>query len=161
MRDSNTFPRHLESLRISYCDELTSLSDDFLFHLSSLKELEIGECKNLIGASSLSSCSTGIRGERGLQLQYLTSLESLEIKNCEKLIGDPLELPQSPCLKKLGLQQCPKLRSLSEELQCLTALRELSISGCGNLESLPQSLGCLTALPVSYTHLTLPTIYSV
>ena len=147
MRDSNTFPGHLESLQLSHSDELSSLSDEFMYHLSSLKRLSIFHCKNLGGASSLSSSSPGIRGERGLQLRYLTTLKSLVISNREKLIcDDSLELPRYSCLQELRLEGCPNLRSLSKELQCLTALRQLRISSCENLVSFPDGLGCLRHL---------------
>ena len=70
VRDPNTFPRHLESFK---------MADEFMYHLRFLKKLEIKHCKNMVGLSSLSSSSTGIKGEWGTA----TAISHYPRKSCD------------------------------------------------------------------------------
>ncbi|ONK62718.1 uncharacterized protein A4U43_C07F7380 [Asparagus officinalis] len=132
------FLRQLESLSIESCDELITLSDDFMRRLSSLKYLDINNCNNLVGSSVVTE-------GRSLQLQHLTALERLELSGCDKLTGNPIELPGSS-LRGLSFLNLPNLYSLSENLELLTNLKVISIKSCENLKSLPDGLARLTAL---------------
>ncbi|KAK9920792.1 hypothetical protein M0R45_029338 [Rubus argutus] len=140
----------LETLTISHCSKITSITPFSQGGLPSLRELEIEKCPELFLPSGLESC---------------TSLEKLTITNCPRVVWSSLSTSslQELCvsnleslpttlhggfasLRQLTIEDCesPQIEN-SAFLQTLVSLQQLNIHFSNNLETLP-SLDKLTSL---------------
>ncbi|KAJ9685663.1 hypothetical protein PVL29_017626 [Vitis rotundifolia] len=131
----------LKSLFIRGINDLVSLPDDRLQHLTSLKSLDIGYCGGLM------SLFQGI--------QHLGALEELRIENCMQLnLSDKedddggLQFQGLRSLRKLFITGIPKLVSLPMGLQHVTTLESLTIEYCYDFTTLPDWISSLTSLSV-------------
>ncbi|KAJ9685659.1 hypothetical protein PVL29_017622 [Vitis rotundifolia] len=127
------------SLHIQEINDLVSLPDDRLQHLTSLKSLEIWGC------CELTSLFQGI--------QHLGALEKLRIDNCIQLnLSDKedddggLQFQGLRSLRKLCIRRIPKLVSLPKGLQHVTTLETLSITDCDDFTTSPDWISSLTSL---------------
>ncbi|XP_020551714.1 putative disease resistance protein RGA3 [Sesamum indicum] len=111
----------LESLEISDCHSLISLSENVIGHLRSLQTLSIENC------SSLTSISIGS--------QHLTSLEYLAIMYCPSLAAFPENPEHLSALKSLAIISCPLIEFLPDGIKHATALRSLEIRSCPRIKS--------------------------
>ncbi|KAJ9685657.1 hypothetical protein PVL29_017621 [Vitis rotundifolia] len=128
----------LKSLHIWGINDLVSLPDDRLQHLTSLKSLQIIDCE-------LMSLFHGI--------QHLSALEELRIINCRQLnLSDKedddggLQFQGLRSLRQLFIQDIPKLVSLPTGLQHVTTLETLSIFLCSDFTALPDWISSLASL---------------
>ena len=129
----------LKSLHIWGINDVVSLPDDRLQHLTSLKSLQIEDCDGLM------SLFQGI--------QHLSALEELGIDNCMQLnLSDKedddggLQFQGLRSLRQLFIGRIPKLASLPKRLQHVTTLETLSIIDCSDFTTLPDWIGSLTSL---------------
>ena len=129
----------LKSLHIWNINDLVSLPDDLLQHLTSLKSLEIWSCYELM------SLFQGI--------QHLGALEELQIYHCMRLnLSDKedddggLQFQGLRSLRKLFIGGIPKLVSLPKGLQHVTTLETLAIINCDDFTTLPDWISYLTSL---------------
>ncbi|XP_034702971.1 putative disease resistance protein RGA4 isoform X3 [Vitis riparia] len=129
----------LKSLHIWGINDLVSLPDDRLQHLTSLKSLQIEDCGGLM------SLFQGI--------QHLSALEELGIDNCMQLnLSDKedddggLQFQGLRSLRQLFIGRIPKLASLPKRLRHVTTLETLSIIDCSDFTTLPDWIGSLTSL---------------
>ncbi|KAA8539030.1 hypothetical protein F0562_025722 [Nyssa sinensis] len=138
---------NLNSILISDCKKLKSLTEGMHLQLPSLKNLSIVECPELESFP-----------KEGLP----SSLLHLSIVNCDKLTNRRMEFPDDMLLLPSSLTtldiSLPNLESLNHKaLQHLTSLQEMRISDCPRLQSLPEGLptslsrleiwGCLLLKP--------------
>ncbi|CBI24355.3 unnamed protein product, partial [Vitis vinifera] len=148
----------LQKLCIRKCPKLTR---DLPCRLSSLRQLEISECRQLVVSlptvpsifSSLSASKifnmTHLPGGQittssiQVGLQHLRSLVELHLCNCPRLKELPPILHMLTSLKRLEIRQCPSLYSLPE-MGLPSMLERLEIGGCDILQSFP--LGFFTKL---------------
>ncbi|RVW20745.1 Disease resistance protein RGA2 [Vitis vinifera] len=129
----------LKSLHIWGINDLVSLPDDRLQHLTSLKSLQIKDCD---GQMSL------FQG-----IQHLSALEKLEIAKCGQLnLSDTeaydggLQFQGLRSLRQLFIKGIPALVSLPKGLQHVTTLETLSIRECSYFITLPDWISSLTSL---------------
>ncbi|KAL0356976.1 UNVERIFIED_CONTAM: putative disease resistance protein RGA3 [Sesamum calycinum] len=122
----------LESLEISDCHSLITLSEKVIGHLRSLQTLSIENC------SSLTSISIGS--------QHLTSLEYLAIMYCPSLAAFPDNPEHLSALKSLAIISCPLIEFLPDGIKHAIALRSLEIRSCPRMTELPEWLGNFAAL---------------
>ncbi|KAJ9685661.1 hypothetical protein PVL29_017624 [Vitis rotundifolia] len=129
----------LKSLHIQEINDLVSLPDDRLQHLTSLKSLKIVCCRGLM------SLFQGI--------QHLGALEELNIMHCMRLnLSDKedddggSQFQGLRSLRRLYIQQIPKLVSLPKGLQHVTTLETLLITMCDDFTTLPDWISSLTSL---------------
>ncbi|AES75531.2 disease resistance protein RGA4 [Medicago truncatula] len=136
----------LESLTITYCDEMESFSEHLLQCLSSLRTLTINGCgrfKPLSNGMRHLTCLETLHIRYCLQLVFphnmnsLTSLRRLLLWNCNENILDGIE--GIPSLQKLSLYHFPSLTSLPDCLGAMTSLQVLDIYEFPNLKSLPDN----------------------
>ncbi|GKV17365.1 hypothetical protein SLEP1_g27879 [Rubroshorea leprosula] len=139
---------NLLELTIKSCEKLENIP---IIGFSSLKKLEIDQCKKLTGIAVGTTEFTSLK-ELSIQCcaklesiptSALPSIQTLNIKNCEGLssIGDSL----SKCLEHIPLKDCPNLRFLPS-MDGLTSLKSLRLSSCDGFEYLPRGLSSCTAL---------------
>ncbi|XP_022717248.1 putative disease resistance RPP13-like protein 1 isoform X2 [Durio zibethinus] len=127
----STLPK-LERFRLGGCKELASLSQNglgFLGHLSSLREIEISDCPQLV------SLETEEVNEEKLQLGKICSIESLTIIYCERLNRLPKALHSLTFLAEIQIGKCPSLVSFAKN-NLPPALKRLMIWECDNLQYL-------------------------
>ena len=129
----------LKSLHIWGINDMVSLPDDRLQHLTSLKSLQIEDCD---GQMSL------FQG-----IQHLSALETLEIAKCGQLnLSDTeaydggLQFQGLRSLRQLFIKGIPALVSLPKGLQHVTTLETLSIRECSYFITLPDWISSLTSL---------------
>ncbi|TYG96772.1 hypothetical protein ES288_A11G379500v1 [Gossypium darwinii] len=91
-----------------------------LQHLTSLKKLTIGDCKEV--------------DLEGMQWEALKNLSHLVIDNIPQLVSLPLGIQHLVQLKTLEICNCSGLRSLFPVFQHLTFLEEFSVRNCKELE---------------------------
>jgi hypothetical protein len=121
----------IQEIYISGCMSLTSLQDEVLQGLHSLKTLDIVRCPKFVLSGSF---------------QYLTCLEKLMIEGCSEIEGMHEALQHMTSLQSLILCDLPNLASLPDWLGNLGSLHELIISKCPKLRCFPVSIQCLTCL---------------
>ncbi|XP_022717256.1 putative disease resistance RPP13-like protein 1 [Durio zibethinus] len=122
----------LELFSVAGCKELAPLSQNglgFLGHLSSLREIEISDCPQLV------SLETEEVNEEKLQLEKISSIESLTIKDCERLNRLPKALHSLTFLAEIQIRKCPSLVSFAKN-NLPPALKRLLIWECDNLQYL-------------------------
>ncbi|PPR80368.1 hypothetical protein GOBAR_AA40346 [Gossypium barbadense] len=98
----------------------THTQDECLQHLTSLKKLTIGDCKEV--------------DLEGMQWEALKNLSHLVIDNIPQLVSLPLGIQHLVQLKTLEICNCSGLRSLFPVFQHLTFLEEFSVRNCKELE---------------------------
>ncbi|KAF2296496.1 hypothetical protein GH714_040461 [Hevea brasiliensis] len=152
----------LKSLTICSCEELSTLPEG-LHNLKSLESLEISECHNIISLSdagvgslsnlkilSVENCTNLTSLSAGLL--NLIALEQLTIVDCPNLASLPNEWKNLSALRSLSILCCPKLDSLPDGLQYVSTLQTLEIRSCHGLKDLPgwvDKLSSLRSLAIS------------
>jgi hypothetical protein len=131
----------LESLSISYCNRLKSISQG-IQHLTALHDLDIKDCPKLELAND----------EDGMQWQGLKSLFSLSFSNLPKLVSLPLGLQHVTTLQKLVISNCYNLTAITEWIQNCTSLQELKIFDRSSWTSLPEGMRSRTSLQSMKIH---------
>ncbi|KAG8479821.1 hypothetical protein CXB51_029539 [Gossypium anomalum] len=111
----------LKSFSVNNIEGLdTHTLDECLQHLTSLKFLRIGDCKEV----DLES----------LQWEPIKNLSDLLIDNIPQLVSLPIGLQHLVQLKTLEIENCSGLRSLFPVFQHLTSLEEFEVKDCKKLE---------------------------
>jgi Leucine-rich repeat (LRR) protein len=188
--------RYLTKLEIEKCPNLTSFASihgaaslrrlvvsscgvkslpTALRSRTSLKELEILDCPNLIVIPDLPGHSLTrlhvMNCPNLISIQGAASLHRLQIWGCPNLISFPdlraghyleeleirlcprltyfLSLQDAMSLKRLVISFCESLEALSNGLQSCRNLEELTIWNCYNLESIPDLRGLLSLTELS------------
>ncbi|CAN0916929.1 Putative disease resistance RPP13-like protein 1 [Linum grandiflorum] len=163
----NSFPKEtllpstLITLRISSIQDLKSLDDKGIQHLTCIKELKISACPNLesfpvgdlfptLESLEINDCDKLIAGRSQWNLQAITSLLHLKFFENDEVESFPAVMLLPSSLISVEIWDLYSLKSL-EGLQQLTSLRKLKISRCPELyaipeEGLPSSLSSLTIL---------------
>jgi len=136
----------LESLEISGCDEMESLSEQLLQGMSSLRTLSVDHCSRF---KSLSDGMIHLTCLEGLEIDYclefvfprnmnkLTTLRRLKVTGLNWNILDGIE--GIPSLQNLCLSYFPSLTSLPNYLGAMTSLQKLEIIKFPKLSSLPEN----------------------
>ena len=112
----------LETLDISWCDQVTDISFAAVCSLSRLKKLNIRRCSTIT--------------DHGLcSIQNLVHLESLDMANCNKITDVGFTaVGKLPLLKKLNISQCA---SISDHglcgMQNLINLESLDMNSCDKI----------------------------
>ena len=151
---------NLQSLSIYNCHKLERLPNGWQKSLTCLKELDIGNCRNLVSFPevdfppnlrrlNIKWCESLKCLPDGMMLKTTSNnlcvLETLQIRNCSSLICFPKgQLPAT--LKTLGIIYCESLSSLPEGMMMhcnsipmgMCALEALSIDGCPSLTHFPK-----------------------
>ncbi|KAK6255564.1 hypothetical protein SCA6_016869 [Theobroma cacao] len=138
--------RSLIYLEISFCPKLTSIPEEILGNLTSLKELRIGffseELEEFPGLSSIHLLCASLEclylfGWKKLkslppQLQHLVALKSFVICFFDGMESLPEWLGNFSSLQKLRIEKCNSLMHLPsrEAMQCLSKLQGLEINRC-------------------------------
>ncbi|XP_007033614.2 PREDICTED: putative disease resistance protein RGA3 [Theobroma cacao] len=138
--------RSLIYLEISFCPKLTSIPEEILGNLTSLKELRIGffseELEEFPGLSSIHLLCASLEclylfGWKKLkslppQLQHLLALKSFVICFFDGMESLPEWLGNFSSLQKLRIEKCNSLMHLPsmEAMQCLSKLQGLEINRC-------------------------------
>jgi hypothetical protein len=126
----------LESLWIWDCCKIRISMSPLFQHLTSLENLSILGCKELISNEN----------EDGAHGLGPTRFGHLSIKDVPNLVSLPRELRDVTTLQGLQIMDCPSLVSLPEWIGDLTSLQELGLINCPNLISLPEGMRRLTSL---------------
>ncbi|TXG47833.1 hypothetical protein EZV62_027127 [Acer yangbiense] len=155
----------LETLHISWCNELESFPEQGMEGLKSLKNLRLYDCRKFTTLSeglqhlscleklTLAGCPELVALPDGIK--YLNSLQHLEISSdrieiqswSEEPCGfEPVYICPHNREEPIGSPTLAKLAVLPEALQYVPALQSLYISCYPNLASLPHWLGNLTSL---------------
>ncbi|KAI3443187.1 uncharacterized protein J3R85_000092 [Psidium guajava] len=133
----------LESLRISNCPRLISLSSLGMRHLSSLVDLSISDCLELDLCKDESGDDILDFHGGGL----LHGLRSVDIFRLPKLECLPQWLVRASTLERLDVFSCENLKELPEQIGDLQSLQRLEIKHCSSLTSLPEGMRRLASLP--------------
>ncbi|RVW62358.1 putative disease resistance protein [Vitis vinifera] len=140
----------LQKLCIRKCPKLTR---DLPCRLSSLRQLEISECRQLVVTLptvpsicevKLHECDNVVL-ESAFHLTSVSSLSASKIFNMTHLPGGQITtssiqvgLQHLRSLVELHLCNCPRLKELPPILHMLTSLKRLEIRQCPSLYSLPE-----------------------
>ncbi|TYI03954.1 hypothetical protein ES332_A11G379400v1 [Gossypium tomentosum] len=121
---SSTSSLPLSKLKSFHVDNNEGLDthtlDECLQHLTSLKRLEIWNCKEV--------------DLEGMHWESLKNLSHLMINNIPQLVSLPLGLQHLVQLKTLKILNCSGLRSLFPVLEHLTFLEDFEVRDCKELE---------------------------
>lgn len=131
---------NLEKLCINRCDVLVHWPEKVFQSLISLRNLQIGHCKNLTGYAQAPL-------EPSVRSQHLPGLEVLNVDSCESLV-EMFNVP--PSLKKLGIYKCDKLESIfskqqqgmSELVQGSSCIEAITRTAVSELSSSPMNHFC-------------------
>ncbi|XP_017974561.1 PREDICTED: putative disease resistance protein RGA3 [Theobroma cacao] len=128
----------LVHLEISFCPKLTTIPEEILGYLTSLKELKIGffseELEEFPGLNSIHLLHA--------------SLEYLHLFGWKKLKSLPPQLQHLAALKSFAIVFFDGMEALPEWLGNLSSLQKLRIGHCNNLMHLPsmEAMECLSKL---------------
>ncbi|XP_027158444.1 putative disease resistance protein RGA3 [Coffea eugenioides] len=157
--------KSLEQFTVGWCDALTRLPVEMFESCTSLRELSLFNCSNLVSfpldlqrtpsleSFSLYWCSNLIT-EMPSGFLYLTSLRKVKIgpfSDDSAIEFDWAGLASLSTLRHVSFCGMPDTKSLPHQLQCLSAITSLSLSFFGAIEALPDWLGNLASL--EYLHL--------
>ncbi|KAL5803848.1 hypothetical protein ACOSQ3_030648 [Xanthoceras sorbifolium] len=153
-------PPSLKKLRISCCEKLQCLLDDYEDSRTSLSSA-IMNCSKMFpfptcllpkeNVNTTTLTILNISGCSKLTTLSLTghlpmALKHLHIKSCSELITILPEGQLPETLETLAIWYCPKLKSIVDKFHNNKALKSINIMGCDNLESLPEGLHTLSSL---------------
>ncbi|CAK7336535.1 unnamed protein product [Dovyalis caffra] len=137
--EDTLLPSTLTSLEISYLDNLKSLNYKGLQNLTSLEELSISYCSQLVSLPEETK-------------QYpITSLTKLNVYSCPKIEFLPVVALASSKLQSLSISYCDNLTAgrMQWDLQSHPSLSHFEIAGTEVVESFPEE----TLLPSTLTSL--------
>ncbi|XP_027158452.1 disease resistance protein RGA2-like [Coffea eugenioides] len=152
--------KSLEEFTVDGCDALTRLPVEMFESCTSLRELNLFECRSLVSfpldlRRTPSLESFWLRGCPNLIAEmpsgfgYLTSLREVEIgafSDYSVIEFDWAGLASSSTLQRLALDGMPDTKSLPIQLQDLTTITSLSLNDFGAIKALPDWLGNLASL---------------
>ncbi|CDP17552.1 unnamed protein product [Coffea canephora] len=157
-----SLPKSLERFTVGGCDALTRLPVEMFESCTSLRELDLSNCRSLVSfpldfrrtpsleSFSLRACPNLV-AEMPSGFGYLTSLREVKIGpfSDDSAIGfDWAGLASSSTLRRVSLFGMRDTKSLPHQLQCLTTITSLSLRNFGAINALPDWLGNLARLEI-------------
>ncbi|XP_059452215.1 disease resistance protein RGA2-like [Corylus avellana] len=145
----------LKTLVLKRLEELEYLPEEWLQKLTSLKTVNISQCRKLrVKLSPLFQQLTALEylwidditelisneDDEGAQCLGPTALRKLYILNVRSLVSLPTAIRHFTTLRDLSIGDCPSLMSLPEGIGDLNSLEMLSFVNCPSLISLPEGM---------------------